>query len=313
MGAESIKTEILAALEQAPAAMTAAELVEVCLSALDSNDIARACYELRVKKGLIEFGPPRPGTNGRPITYQIASPDSVEDWAARQAASLAVAKAQPKQPRKSAAQPASPAHPWKQAVVPPKAPRAPRVTRPLPSHLQSKAPPPVADNSHLAQWTEIVEPPVAPEQADIDAALIAALQEVADDLPKSTDSPTEEVPMSQDPAIYAPEIALPQPADGLERDPPYHAADDTFVLKAIVEPKEVHECQGHCANHARDSELWDALRQDDKDDKLEEARLALVDSLLIYAHSVLHEDAVWKSLLRPYQVIAGASLEVCHG
>jgi len=171
----------------------------------------------------------------------------------------------------------------------------------------------VADNSHLAQWTEIVEPPVAPEQADIDAALIAALQEVADDLPKSTDSPTEEVPMSQDPAIYAPEIALPQPADGLERDPPYHAADDTFVLKAIVEPKEVHECQGHCANHARDSELWDALRQDDEDDKLEEARLALVDSLLIYAHSVLHEDAVWKSLLRPYQVIAGASLEVCHG
>jgi len=250
----AIKTEILAALNAASAPLTAGQLADICPSAPDANEIARIAYEMRVKKGLLEFGDDALEPGKRPVkTYRIT---------------------------------------WPPTFV---------------------APPPVADNSHLAQWTEIAEPPVSPEQADIDAALIAALQEVADDLPKSTDSPTEEDSMSQDPAIYAPEIALPQPAVGLDRDPPYHAADDTFVLKAIVEPKEAQECQGHCANHARDSELWDALRQDDEDDKLEEARLALVDSLLIYAHSVLHEDAVWKSLLRPYQVIAGASLEVCHG
>lgn len=321
-----IRTEILAALTQASQAMTAAQLADLCPSSPDNNEVARICFELRTKKGLIEFGEDSHAPGKRPVkTYQIMSTDSAEAWAARQAASV-IATPKPKKTKKLITTPASASHPWKQAVVPPKAPRAPRVTRPLPTHLHSVAPAPVADNSHLAQWLKLEEPPVAATEvvaietpvveppADIDAALIAALQDAAADLPKSIASPTEEIPMSQDPAIYAPEIALPQPAVGLDREPPAGPDPDTLVLKAVVEPKAAHECQGHCANHAQaDDAMWDALRQDDDADRLEEIRLAMVDGLLIYANLTLRDDPVWKAMLRPYAVAAGAALEVCHG
>lgn len=192
MGYESpvrseIKNEILAALNGAAQAMTAAQLADVCPSAPDTNEVAKVAYEMRARHGLLEFGDTSQEPGKRAVkTYKLASPEASASFAARVAASAAVVKAQA--PKKK---PASWAHPWKQAVIPPKSPKAPRITRPLPSHLQSTTPPPVA----------IEEPSDAP-QADLDAALIAALQDVTADLPKST---YLEASMSEDPTPYVPD------------------------------------------------------------------------------------------------------------
>ena len=106
-----------------------------------------------------------------------------------------------KKAKKTIVKPASWAHPWKQPAVTPKTAKAPRVTRPLPSHLQSVAPPPVAIEEPLIATTPVVthEPPLDAPQTDLDAALIDALKHVlpamqraAADLPKSIETTTEE-------------------------------------------------------------------------------------------------------------------------
>jgi hypothetical protein len=79
----------------------------------------------------------------------------------------------------------------------------------------------------------------------------------------------------------------------------------------------VHHCGGHCANHAREQEaneaLLAAIQSNEEADRMEEIRLNMVDSLLIYANWTLREDPVWRSLTRAYHTAAGASLETCHG
>lgn len=275
--------------------MTVADIT-AALGDEDAREIARLCYELRTKAGLIEFGEPRfVNAQGKDMkTYRAMAVDSAEAWAARTAASMAIAKAQaPKKAKNSTAQPASDNHPWKQhPAMPPKAQQK-SITWP-PTFV---APPPVAIEEPTIATIPVVthETKIQAPQADIDAALIAALQETVTDLPQAIT--TEEFPMAEDP-------------------PPYVVDPYAFTMtqKSDEEKAPAHECQGHCSNHAKaDDAMWDALRKDDKDDQMEEIRLGLVDGLLIYANWTLRDDPVWRAMLRPYAVAAGASLEVCHG
>ncbi len=306
----ALRESILNTITDSESPMTVADIT-AALGDEDAREIARLCYELRTKAGLIEFGEPRfVHAQGKDMkTYRAMAVDSAEAWAARTAASMAVANAQPKKAKKTIVKPASWAHPWKQPAVTPKTAKAPRVTRPLPSHLQSVAPPPVAIEEPLIATTPVVthEPPLDAPQTDLDAALIDALKHVlpamqraAADLPKSIETTTEEAPMAEDPPPYVVD--------------PY---DFTMTQKSDEEKAPAHECQGHCSNHAKEQEaneaLLAALQRDDEFNKLEEIRLNLVDSLLIYANWTLRDDPVWKAMLRPYVVAAGASLEVCHG
>jgi hypothetical protein len=325
--------------------MTVADIT-AALGDEDAREIARLCYELRTKAGLIEFGEPRfVHAQGKDMkTYRAMAVDSAEAWAARTAASMAIAKAQaPKKAKNSTAQPASDSHPWKQPAVPPKAPRAPRVTRPLPTHLQSVAPPPVAIEEPPIATIPVVayETPVdAPQtdgpfilagshivlkpQDDIDIALIDALKQVlpamqraAADLPKAIDPPTtEEETMTEPTATYGQDTDPGTAPAGFTWSPALGHQPEHFVLTpdSAEDDAPAHECQGHCSNRAKaDDAMWAALRKDDHDDQMEEIRLGLVDSLLIYANWTLRDDPVWKAMLRPYVVAAGSSLEVCHG
>lgn len=308
--------------------MTVADIT-AALGDEDAREIARLCYELRTKAGLIEFGEPRfVHAQGKDMkTYRAMAVDSAEAWAARTAASMAIAKAQaPKKAKNSTAKPASAGHPWKQPAVPPKAPRAPRVTRPLPSHLQSAAPPPVAIEEPLIATTPVVthEPPLDAPQTDLDAALIDALKHVlpamqraAADLPKAIDHiTTEQETMTEPTATYANDADPGAAPAGFTWSPTLGHQPEHFILTpdSAEDEAPARVCQGHCSNHAKaDDAMWAALRKDDHDDQMEEIRLGLVDGLLIYANWTLRDDPVWKAMLRPYAVAAGASLEVCHG
>jgi hypothetical protein len=235
-----ISAEILTALTAAERAMTAAQLADACPSAADANEIAKIAYEMRVKKGLIEFGEDALERGKRAVkTYQIVSTDSAEAWAARTAASAAVALAQaPKKTKKTSAYPAPPAHPWLHAALPPKTVKPARVTRPLPTHLQTPPPPPAPAEAPLAHHCGHVgtlaadpvatspvithETPLDAPQTDLDAALIAALKHVlpamqraAADLPTSIETTPEESPMSEPTATYRPDTDPGAAPDGL--------------------------------------------------------------------------------------------------
>jgi hypothetical protein len=118
---QEIKSEIIAALANSTEPMTAAQLAACCNSSPDTTEIARVCYELRTKKGAIELAEDYQAPGCKPVkTYRLAK------------------------------------HPWKQPAVQ-KTEKPARITRDLPSHLQSKP------------------------QADLDQELIQVLKEAIEE------------------------------------------------------------------------------------------------------------------------------------
>lgn len=361
----------------------------------DAREIARICYELRIKTGVIEFGEPRfvPAHGKLMKTYQAMTVDSEQAWAARAAASTAAAKTPaPKKTKKNAAQPAAAGHPWKHAVIPKPVRRPARITRDLQAHLQTPAPtaadaPPVV--AHPDAPTAVMEPqspghapqsaPSAPvidtsrpipggivlddgrlipraddgttfplDQADIDLALIAALEAAAADLTPATDpATTEDQTMTEDRAFYgqdtdpgAPPAGLVWARQGASTAPAVYVpvpdpADipdpATFVLTPETElaappvgaPLSAPSapptgCTGHCANHARASDLMDDLLDDLRPDRrdgdlLHEARMGILTAQRTYAAQALRHDPVWQALERAYQAAMGDQAEVGHG
>lgn len=152
-----LKTQILATLAGSDEPLTVNEITDRLLAG-DAKEIARLAYELRTKKGLVEFGACKfskaLGKDAK--TYQLTAQGRARTTGYPGPTFLATAAPAIAIPRRVA--PGS--HPWHQAVVPPKESQEARVTRPLPLHLQS------------------VQEPVAPAEnvTDIDAQLIEELK-----------------------------------------------------------------------------------------------------------------------------------------
>ncbi len=163
----ALRQAIVNCLSDSGEAMTVSEIT-AALSDEDPHDIARLCYELRVKFGQVEFGEPK---------FSKAHGKEVKTYQVKQSDGAALTKAQPKKP-------SAWSHPWTRAVVPPKTPQEPRITRPLPLHLQSvKEPVAPAETAVEESFTPAI---------DLDSELIAALQETT----------TEEETMTEETAEY---------------------------------------------------------------------------------------------------------------
>ena len=152
-----LKTQIMDILAGSQEPLTVGEITDRLLAG-DAKETARLCYELRVTKGLVEFGPGKfskaLGKDAK--TYQLTPQGRARATGYPGPTFLATSAPAIAIPRRVVSGP----HPWHQAVIQPKEPQEARVTRPLPLHLQN------------------VREPVATAEnvTDIDAALIEELQ-----------------------------------------------------------------------------------------------------------------------------------------
>ena len=187
---EQLRAEMLATLANSREPMTTGAIYEQCPSAVDAADVARLAYEMK-KKGLIADGGKVLHALGMHVnSYIMANPEDPRIEAAKPI------KVERKIPR--TIKPPKPAqdHPFKARIVAQEAhDSAPRVTRPLPSHLQSTAPK-MADEGihhHLLEEAMSEDPvqyipdpdaltlePNDPEtEEDIDSDLVDALLDLA--------------------------------------------------------------------------------------------------------------------------------------
>ena len=182
---DAVRAEILEALSGGQSFMSH-ELYSLCQSAVDPKDVARVAHEL-VKKGLLVNGEKAPHPLGMSAnTYRLPTPEDPR---------LAAAKpivVERKIPRTN--KPPKPAqdHPFKACIVAQEAhDGAPRVTRPLPTHLQSTAPQAAAVALDEVEMSEepmpydtnpdafTLEPSDPEAERDIDDELTSLLSEVA--------------------------------------------------------------------------------------------------------------------------------------
>ncbi len=177
---DQVRSEMLAALAGG-ATLTTNELYSVCPSAVDARDVSRLCYEMR-KKGLIASGEPVLNALGvRVSSFCLANATDPRIEASKP---IVVERKIPKtgksnKPRAS--------NPYAQFTVSKPQEEAPRVTRDLPIHLQSAAPPvaaesvkPLIEEAMSQEPTPyIVNPPFALEPKDVDSDLVSALLELA--------------------------------------------------------------------------------------------------------------------------------------
>ena len=187
---EQLRGEILSALAVGQDPMTTGDLYLACPSATSAEEVSRVCYELR-KKNLIADGGKVPHPRGSPVnSYRLPNTDDPRIEAAKP---IVVERKIPR-----TIKPPKPAqdHPFKARIVAQEAhDSAPRVTRPLPSHLQSTAPK-MADEGihhHLLEEAMSEDPvqyipdpdafslePSEPEaKEDIDSDLVDALLDLA--------------------------------------------------------------------------------------------------------------------------------------
>ena len=187
---DQVRSEMLAALAKG-AAMTTNELYSVCPSAVDARDVSRLAYELR-KKGVIAAG--EPVLNALGVRVSSFFMPTTTDPRIEASKPIVVERKIPKtgksnKPRAS--------NPYAQFTVSKPQEEAPRVTRDLPIHLQSAAPPvaaesvkPLIEEAMSQEPTPyIVNPPFALEpkapeaQEDIDSDLVSALKGLAEFVP----------------------------------------------------------------------------------------------------------------------------------
>ena len=119
--------------------MTTNDLYLACPSATKPDEVAKVAFDMK-KKGLIADGGKVPHPRGSPVnSYRYHSPDDPRIEAAKPIQTEPKIKPtrQPAIKRKPA-----PGHPFAAPIRPQAAhDRLPRVTRPLPTHVQSTAPP----------------------------------------------------------------------------------------------------------------------------------------------------------------------------
>ena len=187
---DQVRSEMLAALAKG-AAMTTNELYSVCPSAVDARDVSRLAYELR-KKGVIASG--EPVLNAIGVRVNSFFLPTTTDPRIEASKPIVVERKIPKtgksnKPRAS--------NPYAKFTVSKPQEEAPRVTRDLPIHLQSAAPPvaaesvkPLIEEAMSQEPTPyIVNPPFALEpkapeaQEDIDSDLVSALKGLAEFVP----------------------------------------------------------------------------------------------------------------------------------
>ena len=187
---EQLRAEMLATLANSREPMTTGAIYEQCPSAVDAADVARLAYEMK-KKGLIADGGKVLHTLGMQVNSYVMA--SSEDPRIAAAKPIMVERKIPR-----TIKPPKPAqdHPFKASIVAQEAhDSAPRVTRPLPSHLQSTAPQMAAEGIHHHILEEAMsEDPVQyipdpdaltlepndPEtEEDIDSDLVDALLDLA--------------------------------------------------------------------------------------------------------------------------------------
>jgi hypothetical protein len=132
---EQLRAEMLATLANSREPMTTGAIYEQCPSAVDAADVARLAYEMK-KKGLIADGGKVLHALGMHVnSYIMANPEDPRIEAAKPI------KVERKIPRTIKPPKPPKGHPFAASIRPQEAhDSAPRVTRPLPSHLQSTAP-----------------------------------------------------------------------------------------------------------------------------------------------------------------------------
>ena len=186
---EQLRAEMLATLANSREPMTTGAIYEQCPSAVDAADVARLAYEMK-KKGLIADGGKVLHALGMHVnSYIMANPEDPRIEAAKPI------KVERKIPRTIKPPKPPKGHPFAASIRPQEAhDSAPRVTRPLPSHLQSTAPK-MADEGihhHLLEEAMSEDPvqyipdpdafslePSEPEaKEDIDSELVDALMEM---------------------------------------------------------------------------------------------------------------------------------------
>ena len=186
---EQLRGEILSALAVGQDPMTTGDLYLACPSATSAEDVSRVCYELR-KKNLIADGGKVTHPRGSPVnSYRLPNTDDPRIEAAKPI------KVERKIPRTIKPPKPPKGHPFAASIRPQEAhDSAPRVTRPLPSHLQSTAPKMADEGIHHHLLEEAMsEDPVQyipdpdafsflfsePEaKEDIDSELVDALMEM---------------------------------------------------------------------------------------------------------------------------------------
>ena len=232
-----LKSQILATLASSGVPMTIGEINDA-MQAGEPKEIARLAYELRVTKGLVEFGPGKfskaLGKDAK--TYQLTPQGRARATGYPGPTFLNTAAPAIAIPRRVAPGP----HPWHQAVVPPKEPQEARVTRPLPLHLQN-----------------VREPPAPAENVtDIDAQLIEELR-------LETNPPEKD--MTEEAAEY--EAPIPafvldtqveqDMAEALDKDAAQHEAAHLEAARlAIVDAMLIF-----AHNELRGDRAWKALER----------------------------------------------------
>ena len=182
---DAVRAEILSALAGGQSFMSH-ELYSLCQSAVDPKDVARVAHEL-VKKGLLVNGEKAAHPLGMSAnTYRLPTDEDPRIAAAKP---IVVERKIPK-----TGKPPKPAqdHPFRARIVAQEAhDGAPRVTRPLPTHLQSTAPQAAAvaiDEAEMSEepmpyFTDVdtfsQEPMELEADPDIDDELTSLLSEVA--------------------------------------------------------------------------------------------------------------------------------------
>ena len=231
---DQVRSEMLAALAKG-AAMTTNELYSVCPSAVDARDVSRLAYELR-KKGVIASG--EPVLNAIGVRVNSFFLPTTTDPRIEASKPIVVERKIPKtgksnKPRAS--------NPYAKFTVSKPQEEAPRVTRDLPIHLQSAAPPVAAESVKLlieeAMSQEptpyIVNPQFALEPKDVDSDLVSALLELAH----------QEIEADSADDLLAKMVPLPQADD--DDDVLAMASSDVSEIAAAMgkeEPKKVCQC-----------------------------------------------------------------------
>lgn len=161
---EQLRSEILATLAHSREPMTTGAIYEHCPSAVDAAEVARLAYELKKKGVIADGGKVLHALGMRVNSYILASPEDPRIEAAK---TIVVER---KIPRTVKGTKPAATHPFN-APISPRAPqeRRERVTRDLPRHLQSAAPPMAAEGIHHHPLETAMSEDPMPYRPDPDA------------------------------------------------------------------------------------------------------------------------------------------------
>ena len=229
---EQIRAEMLAALANG-AVMSASELYVHCPSATESTEIARIAHDMR-RTGKLDTGEQVIHPLGMRVnTYRLPTADTPYLDASKPI------KVERKIPKTGKSNKPRASNPYAQFTVSKPQEEAPRVTRDLPIHLQSAAPPvaaesvkPLIEEAMSQEPTPyIVNPQFALEPKDVDSDLVSALLELAH----------QEIEADSADDLLAKMVPLPQAED----DVVAMASADVGEIAAAMgkeTPKKVCQC-----------------------------------------------------------------------